>query len=64
VRRTDAFIAWRVDAQLQFRLAAVNLFPADTQSFSSVADLDGFTASNATRRDTVTQVTANAVVRF
>ena len=64
VRRIDAFIAWRVDAQLQFRLAAVNLFPADTQSYSSVADLDGFTASNATRRDTVTQVTANAVVRF
>jgi len=64
VRRLDAFLAWRVDAQLQFRFGAANLFPADTQSFSSVADLDGFTASNAARRETVTQITANAVLRF
>jgi len=64
VRRVDAYMAWRVDAQLQFRLAAVNLFPADTRNSSSVADLDGFTAGNATRRNTVTQITANAVLRF
>ncbi|MDP2008259.1 MAG: TonB-dependent receptor [Rubrivivax sp.] len=63
-RRLDAFVAWRVDRQLQFRLAANNLVPADTRSFSSVADLDGFAASTASRRQTVAQVTANAVLGF
>jgi iron complex outermembrane receptor protein len=64
VRRLDAFVAWRVDGQLQFRLAANNLFPIDAVSRSSVADLDGFTASTVSRRSAVAQVTANAVMRF
>lgn len=64
VRRLDAFVAWRVDSQLQVRLAASNLFPVDAVSRSSVADLDGFAASSATRRSGVAQVTANAVLRF
>jgi iron complex outermembrane receptor protein len=53
-----------VDGQLQFRLAANNLFPIDAVSRSSVADLDGFTASTVSRRSAVAQVTANAVMRF
>jgi iron complex outermembrane receptor protein len=63
-RRLDAFIAWRVDAQLQLRLAGNNLLPMDAVSRSSVADLDGFTAGSSSRRSTVTQLTAHAVLRF
>lgn len=63
-RRLDAFVAWRFDRQLQLRLAANNLAPVEARSASSVADLGGFAASTASRRQTVAQVTAQAVLRF
>jgi outer membrane receptor for ferrienterochelin and colicins len=64
VRRLDAFLAWRVDARLQLRLAGVNLVPEDASSLNRLTDLDGFTASTFTRRSQLRQVTANAVWRF
>lgn len=64
VPRLDAFLAWRVDGTLQFRLAATNLRPTDTRSQSQTVEGDGLIASQRLRRTAVTQVTASAVLGF
>lgn len=62
--RLDAYALWRFNKEVQLRLAANNLVPQDALSSSRVEDLDGFAAGSQTRRQTVTQINANLLVRF
>ena len=63
-RRLDAYLLWRVDRQLQLRLAGQNLLTPHSQSRNVVADVDGFGAQSGTSRSTAAQVTAHLVLRF
>lgn len=63
-RRLDAYLLWRVDRQLQLRLAGQNLLTPHNQSRSVVEDVDGFGAQSGTSRSTAAQVTAHLVLRF
>lgn len=63
-RRLDAYVLWRVDRQLQLRLAVNNGLAPASQSRSRVEDLDGFAALSASQRETTAQWTASVVSRF
>lgn len=64
LRTLDAFAAWRIDRTTQFRLGVVNLLAPDNQSSYAVEDIDGFSASTITRRNTVRAINASLVIRF
>ncbi len=63
-RRLDAYVLWRIDRQLQLRLAGQNLLTPHSQSRSVVEDVDGFGAQSASSRSTALQVMAHLVLRF
>jgi hypothetical protein len=64
VQTLDAFAAWRVDRSSQLRIGLVNLLAPDNVSANSTDDIDGFTASNSTRRNTLRGINASWVQRF
>ncbi len=64
LRTLDAFASWRIDRSAQFRVGLVNILAPDNVTSSAVEDLDGFSASNLTRRDTLRTLNLGFVVRF
>jgi hypothetical protein len=64
LRTLDAFASWRIDRSMQFRVGLTNILAPDNVTSRAVEDLDGFSASSATRRDTLRTLNAGMVVRF
>jgi iron complex outermembrane receptor protein len=63
-RRLDAYLSWRLDRQLQLRVAGNNLLGADALSASRLVDVDGFAAASQTRRTTPRQFNATVTMRY
>ncbi len=63
-KRLDAYLLWRVDRELQFRLAGQNLLTPHNMNRSVVQDLDGFGAQSSSSRSTAAQVTTHLMLRF
>jgi iron complex outermembrane receptor protein len=64
LRTLDAFASWRIDRSMQFRVGLTNILAPDNVTSRAVEDLDGFSASSATRRDTLRTLNAGMVLRF
>lgn len=64
LRTLDAFALWRIDRKSQFRISVVNLLAPGSQTSYSVEDVDGFSASSTTRRNTLRSVNFGLVMRF
>jgi iron complex outermembrane receptor protein len=64
LRTLDAFASWRIDRSNQFRIGVVNLLAPDNLGSNAVDDVDGFSASSTTRRNTLRAVNVGLVVRF
>lgn len=64
LRTLDAFASWRIDRSMQFRVGLVNILVPDNVASSAVEDLDGFSASSTTRRDTLRTLNLGMVLRF
>jgi outer membrane receptor for ferrienterochelin and colicins len=62
-QRLDAYISWRLDRQLQLRLAGNNLLGIDARSSSRVEDLDGFAAASDSRRSVPRQIALTLTLR-
>jgi iron complex outermembrane receptor protein len=63
-QRLDVYLVWRVDKQLQWRLAGQNIRAVDSETVNTVEDLDGWAARAQTRRGAVAQWTAHLVWRY
>lgn len=64
VRTLDAFASLKLDRSMQFRVGLVNLLAPDNVSSNSVEDLDGFSASSTSRRNTLRVINTGLVLRF
>ena len=64
VPRLDAYAVWRFSRELQFRVAVQQAFPPESETRSTVTDVDGFTASSTLYRPVQRQLNANLVWRF
>lgn len=63
-RTLDAFAAWRMDRNLQLRIGLVNLLAPDTITSNAIEDIDGFSASSTTQRQTLRAINVGLVLRF
>jgi iron complex outermembrane receptor protein len=64
LRTLDAFASWRMDRSTQLRIGVVNLLAPDNLTSNAVDDVDGFSASSSTRRNTLRALNVGLVVRF
>lgn len=64
VPRLDAYAVWRFSRELQVRVSVQQAVPPDSETRSTVTDLDGFTASSVLHRPVQRQLNANLVWRF
>lgn len=63
-QRLDAYVLWRIERQLNLRLAVNNALAPASKSRSRVEDLDGFAALSASQRESTAQWTLSIVSRF
>jgi iron complex outermembrane receptor protein len=50
LRTLDAFVSWRADRSMQWRLGVSNLLAPQTVTSNAVQDIDGFSAGSTSRR--------------
>ncbi len=64
LKTLDAFAAWRVDRNMQWRVGLTNILAPHSVTSNAVKDIDGFSAGSTTHRQTLRSISLAWILRL